>query len=151
MRSLASNITTLFPRITTIPILFCVFWGDCGWIIWREKSSKLMTKACMQTMGQIVDIPAWWTRWSRPEPNSWRDQSHRGCLQPEKNVLLTIVFSLRLLFSNSANLTPAIDPEVNPLVHELFELWGVCLRHLGMLDKELWNRTHLIIGIDSSS
>ena len=68
-----------------------------------------------------------------------------------KNVLLTIVFLLSLLFSNSANLTPAINPEVNPLVHELFELWGVCLRHLGMLDKELWNRTRLIIGIDSSS
>ena len=27
MRSLASSITTLFPLITTIPILFCVFWG----------------------------------------------------------------------------------------------------------------------------
>ena len=35
-------------------------------------------------MGQIVDIPAWWTRWSRPAPNSWRDQNRRGCLQPEK-------------------------------------------------------------------
>ena len=41
------------------------------------------------------------------------------------------------MFFKSANLTPAIDPEVNPLVHELFKLWGVCLRHLGMLDKEL--------------
>ena len=38
---------------------------------------------------------------------------------------------------SSANLTPAVDPEVNPLVHELLELWGVCLRHLGLLDKEL--------------
>ena len=109
-----------------------------------------MTKACMQTMGQIVDMPAWWTRWSRPEPNSWRDQSRRGCLQPEITFCFQ-VFLIRLLFSNSANLTPAIDPEVNPLVHELFELWGVCLRHLGMLDKELWNRTHIIIGIDPSN
>merc|ERR1719192_2877235 len=35
------------------------------------------------------------------------------------------------------NLPPAVDPEVNPLVHELLELWWVCLRHLGLLDKEL--------------
>ena len=34
MRSLASSITTLFPLITTIPILFCVFWGG----IFRSKS-----------------------------------------------------------------------------------------------------------------
>ena len=41
------------------------------------------------------------------------------------------------MFVNCANLTPAVDPEVNPLVHELLELWGVCLGHLGLLDKEL--------------
>ena len=34
MRSLASSITTLFPLITTIPILFCVFWGE----IFRSRS-----------------------------------------------------------------------------------------------------------------
>ena len=60
-----------------------------------------------------------------------------GAFNLKKKFFFSIVFLLRLLFFNSANLTPAIDPEVNPLVHELFELWGMCLRHLGMLDKEL--------------
>merc|ERR1719365_152475 len=35
------------------------------------------------------------------------------------------------------HLAAAIDPEVNPLVHKLLELRGVCLRHLSLLDTGL--------------
>ena len=90
MRSLASSITTLFPLITTIPILFCVFWGG----IFRSRSfnaynintQKWMLLEDVRHTCLVNSMESSSTRFmkgSKPQrvPSTWKIFQHQALLQ----------------------------------------------------------------------
>ena len=111
----------------------------------------------------MCDIPVWWTQWSHPAPGSWRGQNRRESLQPGKyfrikhffeiipsliphNRLSDIIITQMHFFKiiPSPHLTATVDPEVNPLVHELLQLRRVGLRHLSWIEREIWKNSRII-------
>ena len=160
MRSLASSITTLFPLITTIPILFCVFWGE----IFRSRSLNAYD---INTQKWMLLDDVWHTclvnsmessstrfmKGSKPQrvPSTWKIFQHQTFLwnysitHPPQPIIWHHHHTHALLQNiPSPHLTTTVDPEVNPLVHELLQLRRVGLRHLSWVEREIWKNSRII-------
>ena len=79
----------------------------------------------LETNRSCSVLRPWGTRWRHWAPGSWMDQTHRGFPQPGQTVYWE---SFRMKYWTS-NLTAAVDSQVDSLVHEFLQLWGMGLRH----------------------
>ena len=153
MRSLASSITTLFPLITTIPILFCVFWG---------RNIQVKKLKCLRYKHTKVNVIRGCATYLFGELNGViQHQVHEGVKtaespfnlenisvsntslkffhhsSPTTDYLIIITHMHIFKIIPSPHLTATVDPEVNPLVHELLQLRRVGLRHLSWIEREI--------------
>ena len=102
-------------------------WGIC---FSKKRRSYIGWNTCL--VNSIESSSTRFMKGSKPQrvPSTWKFWS--------LNDLMMKSLRLSLHLQQNTHLASAIDPEVNPLVHKLLELRGVCLWHLSLLDSGLW-------------